>query len=149
MTSILLKAFSQMPVMTVQVGHLVDWFYFNWSQDWSDASNLHINEKEVIAVTIAAYCWAPCWQNKHVLIYSDNTVTVSAPNKGTCRNETVMKCIRSLFWFSAKFNFHLTARFCQGPAYNMSASCLDSPGYLETLLPSSFAHVAPNPPFSA
>ena len=114
-----------------------DWFYFNWSKDWPQAENFHINEKEVIAVAIAAHRWAPCWRNRHIIIYSDNTVTVSALNKGTCRNDIVMKCIRSLFWLSARFNFHLTARFLPG-VQNIaadSASRLHSPAYLETLWP--------------
>lgn len=114
-----------------------DWFYFNWLKDWPDATNLHINEKEVVAVVLAAYRWAPCWQNKRVIIHSDNTVTVSALNKGTCRNEAVMRCIRSLFWLSANFNFHLSARFLPG-VQNIaadSASRLGSPGYLQTLWP--------------
>ena len=114
-----------------------DWFYFNWSQDWPDANNFHINEKEIVAVVIAAYCWAPWWRNKRIIIYSDNTVTVSALNKGTCRSEAVMKCIRSLFWLSASLNFHLTARFLPG-VQNIaadSASRLGYPGYLQTLWP--------------
>ena len=27
----------------------LDWFYFNWNQDWPKASNFHINEKEIVA----------------------------------------------------------------------------------------------------
>ena len=114
-----------------------DWFYFNWSQDWPKAANFHINEKEVAAVAIAAYRWAPFWRNKHIIIYSDNTVTVSALNKGTCRNPEIMKCIRSLFWLSAKLNFHLSAKYLPG-VKNIaadSASRVGTPGYLETLWP--------------
>ena len=70
-----------------------DWFYFNWSQDWPKAAYFYINEKEVAAVAIAAYRWGPFWRNKHIIIYSDNTVTVSALNKGTCRNPEIMKCL--------------------------------------------------------
>ena len=112
-----------------------DWFYFNWSQDWPQASNYHINEKEVIAVALAAYRWAPFWRDRHIIIYSDNTVTVSALNKGSCRNDAIMKCIRSLFWLSVTYNFHLTARFLPGVLNTAadSASRLASPGHIETL----------------
>ena len=112
-----------------------DWFYVNWSQDWPQALQFHINEKEVIAVAFAACRWGPFWRNKHIIIYSDNAVTVSAINKGTCRNDEIMRCIRSLFWLSASFNFHLTARYLPG-IRNVaadSASRLSIPGYLETL----------------
>ena len=109
-----------------------DWFYFNWSQDWLQAIHFHINETEVAAVTLADYRWAPFWRNKRIIIYSDNTVMVSALNKGTCRNDAIMRCIRSLFWLSASYNFQLTARFLPG-VQNIAASRLGSPGHLETL----------------
>ena len=32
----------------------LDWFYFNWNQDWPEARNFHINEKEIVAVVLAA-----------------------------------------------------------------------------------------------
>ena len=32
-----------------------DWFYLNWSQDWPQAKDFHINEKEVIAVALSAF----------------------------------------------------------------------------------------------
>ena len=41
-----------------------DWFYFNWTQDWPLAKTFHINEKEVVAVALAAHRWAPQWRNK-------------------------------------------------------------------------------------
>ena len=114
-----------------------DWFYFNWALDWPEARTFHINEKEVVAVTLAAYRWAPLWRDKKVIVYSDNSVTVSALNKGSCRNAMVMKCLRSLFWLSAIYNFHLTSKFIPGVSNEAadSASRLHLPGYLEKLLP--------------
>ena len=41
-----------------------DWFYYNWSQDWPEAEMFHINEKEVLAVVLAAYRWSHLWQHK-------------------------------------------------------------------------------------
>ncbi|MEW8548538.1 MAG: reverse transcriptase domain-containing protein [Candidatus Thiodiazotropha sp.] len=114
-----------------------DWFYFNWSQDLPEARSFHINEKEVLAVVLAAQRWAPAWQNKRVIIYSDNSVTVASINKGTSRNSVVMRCLRNLFWLSATNNFHLTARYIPG-IQNVaadSASRLHTPGSLAMLLP--------------
>ena len=122
-----------------------DWFYFNWSQDWPEAGTFHINEKEVFAVVLAAYRWAPFWKNKKIIIYSDNTVTVAAINKGTSRNTSIMKSLRSLFWLSVAHNYHLTTKFIQG-ARNVaadSASRLHLPGHLETLL--LFTDLSPLP----
>ena len=128
-----------------------DWFHFNWSHDWPKAKTFHINEKEVIAVAIAAHRWAPYWSSKKIIVQSDNTVTVAAINKGTARNSEIMKCLRSLFWLSATHNFHLTAQFIPG-IRNVaadSASRLHLPGYLHRLLPfidrTPFSwHMSPN-----
>ena len=32
-----------------------DWFYVNWTRDFPQAQALHINEKEVLAVVVAAH----------------------------------------------------------------------------------------------
>ena len=91
-----------------------NWFYFNWSQDWPLARHFHINEKEVVAVALAAHQWAKKWQNKKIIVYFDNTATVSAINRGSSSNCEIMKFLRSLFWLSAIFNFHLTAKIIPG-----------------------------------
>lgn len=116
-------------------GH--DWYYFNWAQDLPEASSLHINEKEVLAVVLAAQRWSKVWVNKRIILHSDNMVTVASINKGTSRNKMVMQCLRKLFWLSATYNFHLTAQHLAG-SLNIaadSASRLHSPGHLQTLLP--------------
>ena len=113
-------------------GH--DWFYFNWDQDLPQASSLHINEKEVLAVVLAAQRWSKYWVNKRIVLHS---VTVACVNKGTSKNKMVMQCLRRLFWLSATHNFHMIARHLPG-CLNIaadSASRLHSPGYLQTLLP--------------
>lgn len=90
------------------------WFYTNWSSDIPSAMLLHINEKETLAVCLAAHFWAPAWANKRIIVYSDNMVTVASINKCSSRNNIVMRFLRYLFWLSAKFNFHLSARHIQG-----------------------------------
>ena len=122
-----------------------DWFYFNWNQDLPAASAFHINGKEVLADVLAAQRWAPFWQNKCVILYSDKSVTVACLNKGTSQNPVAMKCLRHLFWLSAAYNFHITSRHVPG-IRNIaadSASRLHLPGHLETLLP----FTACTPPF--
>lgn len=114
-----------------------DWLYFNWLCDWPEVSSFHINEKEVIAVTLAAQRWAPLWRNRRIIVHSDNSVTVASVNKGTSKNKVIMKCLRHLFWLSASFNFHLSCKFLPG-ILNVaadSASRLHHPGYLEKLWP--------------
>ena len=91
-----------------------DWFYLNWEWDWPLVSKLHINSKELLAVYLAIRRWAPLWQNKRIYIQSDNVTTVAAINRGTSRNPFLMACLRELFWLSAQFNFHITARHLPG-----------------------------------
>lgn len=91
-----------------------DWFYCNWECDWPMVSKLHINSKEILAVYLAVCRWAPYWKNKKIYIQSDNMVTVHTINRGTSKNPFLMACLRVLFWLSATFNFHITARFIPG-----------------------------------
>ena len=114
-----------------------DWFYVNWTRDLPQAQALHINEKEVLAVVVAAHRWAPFWANKRIIIRSDNITTVASINKCTSRNDFIMQCLRKLFWLGATFNFHLTSRHVPGHL-NIAAdaaSRIHLPGYLQALLP--------------
>ena len=86
-----------------------DWFYRNWSVDIPQASNLHINYKEVLAVTQAVEQWCHRWTNANVVIMTDNTVTKAVINKGTCKSPLVMKHLRRLFWEMELYNFKLHA----------------------------------------
>jgi hypothetical protein len=86
-------------------GH--NWFYINWDVDWPAATPLHINEKEILSVVLAAHLWGPQWANKRVFVFSDNTTVMAGINKGTSRNGTVMLAIRYLFWHAAIHNYHL------------------------------------------
>ncbi len=74
----------------------------------------HINELECLAVYLAAKRWASEWRNLHIVVESDNTTTVAAINRGSSKSRRIMSMLRKLFWLSAKFNFHLTARFIAG-----------------------------------
>ncbi|XP_069136902.1 uncharacterized protein [Argopecten irradians] len=100
-----------------------DWFYTNWSADIPTSLHMHINEKEVLAVCLAAHYWAPAWANKRIIVFSDNMVTVSSINKCTSRNSTVMHFLRYLFWLSARFNFHLSSTHIKGK-HNCLADCV-------------------------
>ena len=113
-----------------------DWFYFNWDVDWPQISNMHINVKEVMAVYLAVYRWAPLWRNKRIFIQSDNKATVAAIRRGTSRNPFLMSCLRSLFWRSAQYNFHLTARYIRGVSNTVAdaASRVHEPNMLAQVL---------------
>ena len=87
-----------------------DWFYSNWKIDFPDVADLHINLKELFTIYLSANRWKNAWLGKHIVIYSDNMATVYMINKGTSRNATAMLWLHQLFWLSACFNFHITAK---------------------------------------
>ena len=89
--------------------HAGDWHYTNWSVDYPSMVDSHINNKEVMAVMIAADKWAPSWKNCDVTVLTDSIVAKSVINKGTCRNTQVMSALRHFFWLSVKYNFRLKA----------------------------------------
>lgn len=91
-----------------------DWFYVNWQLDWPAVADLHINSKEILAVFLAVCRWAPAWSNKRIYIQSDNVTSVATINRGTSRDPFVMSCLRTLFWLSAQYNFHITAKYIPG-----------------------------------
>lgn len=120
-----------------------DWFYVNWDLDWPLVSQFHINSKEILAAYLAVIRWAPCWRNKRIYIQSDNVTAVAAINRGTSKNPFIMACLRQLFWLSAKYNFHVSARFLPGIS-NMVAddiSRLHEPGRISRVIP--YIHFSP------
>ncbi|MEW8547701.1 MAG: reverse transcriptase domain-containing protein [Candidatus Thiodiazotropha sp.] len=120
-----------------------DWFYLNWDLDWPLVSQLHINSKELLAVYLAVCRWAPHWQNKRIYIQSDNVTTIAAINRGTSRNPFLMACLRRLFWLSAQFNFHITARHLPAVVKTLAdnSSRLHEPNKFVQVLP----FVVPSP----
>lgn len=107
-----------------------DWGYTNFACDLPTIANAHINVKEVLAVVLAAYRWAPAWHNSKVLIHTDNTVTKYAINKGSSRNPLIMELLRHLFWLSACFNFTIEAIHVPGRFHHLpdAISRLHEPG---------------------
>ena len=53
-----------------------DWFYFNSALDSPAWVHLHINDKETLAIILAAKSWAPLWAHHRVIINSENQAAV-------------------------------------------------------------------------
>ena len=75
---------------------------------------MHINHKETLAIVLTAKRWAPCWANHRAIIYNDDQAALQIINKGTTVNEVKMDELRTLFWLSALYNFHLSAVYIEG-----------------------------------
>ena len=114
-----------------------DWFYVNWQLDWPEVADFHINNKELLAIFLAIGRWAPAWANKRIYIQTDNVTSVATINKCTSANPFIMSCLRTIFWLSAKYNFHVTARYLPGLSNTVadSISRINEPGKLEKITP--------------
>ena len=91
-----------------------DWLYYNFTAESRALVDLQINYKETLAVVMAAERWGPAWSNKHVIVGCDNQAAVAIINKGSTSNSFVMHFLLKLFWISALYNFHNTARYVEG-----------------------------------
>ena len=91
----------------------------------------HINVKETMAVILAIYHWAPSWQGRHVIIYTDNITTRAAINKGISKDPLVMSHLRNVFWLGNLFNFTMSSTQIAGSLniYAHSASRLHNKGH--------------------
>lgn len=113
-----------------------DWFYLNWQVDWPRFEHLHINYKEILAIVLAAWRWAPFWCGRRIFINTDNMVAVAAINKAKCQSLEVLQAVKFLSWLSVLFNFELTAYHIAGAknVYADQASRLADPSVCNTFL---------------
>lgn len=88
-----------------------DWFYTNWARDHPQLQEYHINKLELYTVLLSLRRWQHQMHNKWMVVYTDNTVTLYAINKGTSRCAETMAWLREIFWITACNNFRLTARY--------------------------------------
>ena len=91
-----------------------DWFYTRWQLDWPQVADFHINAKEILAIFLAVCRWAPAWSNMRIYIQTDNVTSAATINRCTSANPFIMSWLRTLFWLSDKFNFHVTAKHIPG-----------------------------------
>ena len=80
------------------------WFQFSWPPIWAA---LHITVKEFLPIVIAVALWGHQWQGKVVRCLCDNAAVVAVIRSGTSKDMNVMHLMRSLFFFTAKYNLNL------------------------------------------
>lgn len=86
-----------------------DWGYVNWKVDFRVAQDLHINNKEILALLFAVRRWGPSWRGLRVLVGTDNSTAKSVINKLSSSNPVVLRAMQEIFWCSIKFDFLLEA----------------------------------------
>ena len=100
-----------------------DWVYTVFEHDIPAASDLHINFKEVIAITKAAERWAHLWEGASVVFHTDSMVTLGIINKGRSTNRYVNSLLRKMAWTCARLNCNLSAVHVAG-AVNIVADTI-------------------------
>ena len=96
------------------------WFQCMWSSSWA---SVHITVKELLPVIMACALWGMLWQGKTVHCRTDNAAVVAIINTGKSKDSLAMHLVRSLFFFSAKYNFRVYASHIAGKA-NTAADAL-------------------------
>ena len=94
---------------------------------------MHINFKEALSVLLAAWRWGDTWMGKEVIVFSDNQAAVGMINKGSTANPNMMDALRELFWWSAVYDFELTAVYLPGEE-NLFSDCVSRLGTNRWLL---------------
>ena len=68
---------------------------------------LHINELELLSVTVALKLWGDNWKGKRIIVFCDNMVSVRVLNSGFTRNKFLQSCMREIAFLSALGEFEL------------------------------------------
>ena len=82
------------------------WLQFEWP---AALSGLHITNKELFPIVLAAATWGAQWQNKSVRCRCDNAAAVHIINSGTSSDSYAMALLRCLHFTAARFNILLSA----------------------------------------
>lgn len=84
---------------------------------------LHINALELLAVIVGVKTWGPSLRGKRLRIYCDNQATVAVINSGRSRDQYMLKCMRELTFYCAKYECMVRAVHLPG-VENRLADCL-------------------------
>ena len=91
------------------------WFQFPWSTEWSTEN---IMAKELVPIVVSCAIWGPILARKrtefHEEFQCDNQSLVSAINKGSAKDSTVMHLLRCLWFFTALFNIDIMTTHIAG-----------------------------------
>lgn len=78
---------------------------------------------ELLAIVAAILTWSEFFENKEILLYTDNKAIVDIWCSGSCKHRDIMKLIRKLFFFNANLNINIIMRHVPGK-YNVYADLL-------------------------
>ena len=109
------------------------WGYVNWRIDMPNVPRSYVNvKKNPMTIILAIYRWAPSWQGRHVITYTDNTTIRAAIKKGIRKDPLVMPHLSNVFWLCNMINFTMSSTHIVGSLniYADSASRLHNKGHI-------------------
>ncbi|CAC5419054.1 unnamed protein product [Mytilus coruscus] len=77
---------------------------------------LHINALELLCVMMCLKVWASVLEGSKIVIYCDNSSSVSVLNSGACRNAFMQSCLREICFLTASHEFQVKGRHLSGEA---------------------------------
>ena len=112
-----------------------DWLYSQWASDCPKLMPHHINTKELAAIVLAALRWRYKWQDHHIIVHTDSTVTQGIINKGSARNMTCLFLLQLLGSLAIDFNFTISAVHIPGKINELAdtISRLHEPGRFDNM----------------
>ena len=71
---------------------------------------LHINVLELLCLVVSLKLWTHRLRGLKVVIYCDNSSSVTVVNSGACRNSFMQSCLREICFLAASYEFVLKCR---------------------------------------
>ena len=106
-TSIELKLFTDASDVGLGCVYGKKWLFSGWREDWAPSLRHHINLRELFAVWAAVFTWGQDWEDREIVIFTDNQSVVDVWKTGTCTDALMMKVIRAIFFRAAKLNLNI------------------------------------------
>ena len=90
--------------------HVGDYVYSDFTADRPDLVQQPIHVTALYAVLLGLRRWAPLWRNKKAHIFTDNTVAMTAVNKGSRHCPHSLPLLRELYLIMAENNIYVSAK---------------------------------------
>ena len=88
-----------------------EWFALPWPESHT---SFHINILELLTIVAAVFTWGHEWANQQILFYTDNAPITFVWIKGTSADRNIMKLVRALFLFCARWNINVLMQHIPG-----------------------------------
>ena len=113
------------------------WIFFEWPETWQGTGILHdLTFLELVPIVLAFHAWGNFFQNKKILLNTDNLALVSILNRKTSKSKRVMRLIRPLVLQSMFHNIQCKSVHIEG-RFNHIADALSRKQWVR------FQHLAP------